>query len=129
MPPGRDFRLAAREIAEPQLRSLQIGENADRPPGVGFDLANFGESGAVLVVGAVAEIEPEDIDPGVEQRAQALAAGARRPDRREGLGAAQPPQRPVAAALAVGLPASGQAAGWLGSQCTLSLSEQSTSGR
>jgi len=76
-------------------------QDADRPPGVGFDLADLGESGAVLLMRAVAEIEAEDIDPRVEQRAQTLAAGARRPDRRDDLGAAQPPQRPVAAALAV----------------------------
>src|SRR5216110_2739993 len=109
MPPGHDFRLASREIAEPQLWPLQIGEDADRPPGIAFDLTDFGESGAVLLVGAVAEIEAEDIDPRVEQRAQALAAGARRADRRDDLGAAQPPQRPVAAAPAIGLPAIGRA--------------------
>ena len=115
MSPGDDFRLAAREIAEPQLWALQIGEDADRPPGIAFDLADLGESGAVLLVGAVAEIEAEDIDPGVEQRAQALAAGARRPDRRDDLGAAQPAQRLVAAAAAVARSVTGRGRGWLGS--------------
>ena len=70
---GGELRLAAGEIAEPQLRPLQIGEDADRPSGLGFDRADLLEPRAVLVVRAVAEIEAEHIDPGVEQRAQPLA--------------------------------------------------------
>ena len=88
---GGELDRAVGEIAEPQLRTLQIGENADRPSGLRLDAADVLEQRALLVVAAMAEIQPENVDPGVEQRAQPLAAGARRADRRDDLGAAQAP--------------------------------------
>src|SRR5205085_4034699 len=111
---GGDLRPAAGKIAEPQFGPLQIGEDADRPPGLGLDPANLGKPGAVLVVGAMAEIEPEDVDASLEQGADALEAGARRPDGGDDLGAALPPQRPVPAASAVGQHVTGRVRGWRG---------------
>src|SRR5215471_19441522 len=79
---------AAGEIAKPQFRPLHVGEDADRPSGVGLDLADRGKSGAMLVMRAMAEIAAEDIDPGVEQRADPGRARTGRAEGRNDLGAA-----------------------------------------
>ena len=86
---GGDLDRAVREIAEPKFRALQIGENTDRPSALRFDAPDLLEQRALLVVAAMAEIQPENIDPGLEQRAQPLAAGARRTYGRDDLDAAQ----------------------------------------
>ncbi len=52
---------------------------------------DFLEQRALLVMAAMAEVQPENIDPGIEQRAQPLVAGARRADGGDDLGAAQAP--------------------------------------
>jgi hypothetical protein len=44
--------------------------------------------GGVVLVGAVAEVEPERVDPGLDERAEALGRGGRRAERGEDLGAA-----------------------------------------
>jgi hypothetical protein len=88
---GGDLDRAVGEIAEPELRALQIGENADRPSGLRFDAPDFLEQHTLLVVAAMAEIQPENVHSGLEQRAQPVAAGARRTDGRNDLGAAQAP--------------------------------------
>ena len=112
---GGDLRPAARKIAEAELGSLQIGEDADRPAGLALDLANLGKARAMLVVGAMAEIEAEDVDAGLEQGADALEAGARRPHGRDDLGAAPPPQRPIPTTSAVSQRITGRVRGWRGS--------------
>ena len=54
------FDQTPSETAEPQLWPLQIGEDPDRPPGIALDLADLGESGAVLLVsgGSVMTSDP-----------------------------------------------------------------------
>ena len=94
---GRESHPATGEIAEPELRALQIGEDADRSPGFGLDAADVGEERAVIVVRAVAEIAAEDVDPGIEQGAQPRRARTRRTQRRDDFGAALPPHRRVSA--------------------------------
>ena len=76
-------RLAAPEGADPELRPLKIGKNPDRPAGLRLDGADEGVAGAVLGVGAVAEIEAEHVHAGLEQRADDRLVGARRPECRD----------------------------------------------
>ena len=57
-----------------QLWALQIDQDADRPAGLRLDLADGVEPRAVIVMGAMAEIEPEDIGAGIEQRADGAPA-------------------------------------------------------
>src|SRR5712692_10339040 len=87
--------LAAGEIADPELWALQVGEDADRPPGIALDPPDVLEQLTLLGVAAMAEIEPEHIDPGIEQCPQAFGAGAGRTQGRDDLGAAQSPHDPV----------------------------------
>ena len=112
--PGRQLDLAAGEIAEPQLRPLHVGEDADRPAGIGFDLADRLEAGAVIVMRAVAEIEAEHVDAGVEQRADALRARAGGAESRDDLGAALPPHGDLSVALPLGQAQSKR--GWRGNR-------------
>ncbi len=55
------------EGAEPQLWSLQIGQNADRATNIAFQRADRLETFAVIVVRSVAEIKPKHIDTRLEQ--------------------------------------------------------------
>ena len=89
----RELDPAAGEIAQPHLRPLQIGEDADGPPGIGLDAADIAEQGAVVVMRPVAEIAAEHVDPGIEQRVQPFQARTCRPERGDDLGAALPPHR------------------------------------
>jgi hypothetical protein len=66
--PGGELGLAARDLADPQLGPLQVQEHADRPAGLLFQLADDRVAGLVVGVAAVAEVEPEHVGPGLEQR-------------------------------------------------------------
>jgi len=54
------------EAAEPQLRALQIDEDADRPLAFGFDRADRFHQLAHPIVRGVAHIDAEDIGAGCE---------------------------------------------------------------
>ena len=69
---GRERDPALDEAPEAQLWSLQIGQNADRPARRTLDRPDRFERTAVVVVRTVAEVEPEHVDPGVEQRTNPL---------------------------------------------------------
>src|SRR5947209_20456111 len=58
---GPQFDPTLGEGAEPQLGTLQIGKNAYRPPRRALDRANRRETGLMILVRPVAEIEPEHI--------------------------------------------------------------------
>src|SRR5437016_1724811 len=75
----RDRHRAAGEGAEAQLRSLQIGHDADRPSYRALDRANGGDALAVILLAPVAEIEPENVDAGMIERADHILARTRRP--------------------------------------------------
>ena len=66
--------LAAGELADADLRALQVGHDAD---GAAAALASRSRSGvdalAVVVGGAVGEVEPHHIDAGVDQLVQRFA--------------------------------------------------------
>ena len=66
------------EGANAQLRALQIEQHADRPAQIALDRADDVQTLLVVVVRSVAEVEPEDVGAGVEQRFDGFAIRARR---------------------------------------------------
>jgi hypothetical protein len=65
---------------------LQVEQYADRPARVLFYRADDVQTSLMIVVCAVAEVQPKHIGPRVEQRFDGVAAGARRPQRRDDFG-------------------------------------------
>ena len=61
-----ELHLAASEGSNAQFRALQIGHHADRPSGFLFQIADDVEPFAVFRLLAMAEIETENVDPGIE---------------------------------------------------------------
>ena len=74
---GLQLHAPAGEIADAQLRALHVGENADRPVEAVLELADHGEARGVILMRAVAEVEPEHVGAGLEQPRQHLRRGAR----------------------------------------------------
>jgi hypothetical protein len=70
------------------LRSLQIGQNADRPAGLLLEGADGVDARLMVGALAMAEIEAEDIDAGVEQRGDGFRCRARGAERGDDFGAA-----------------------------------------
>ena len=64
---GIDLRPIIPEIAEPQFRSLQIDQDADRPLVIGLDVADRLHELAHLVVARVTHIDAKDVGAGLEQ--------------------------------------------------------------
>ncbi len=56
-----------REAADPELRSLQVDENADRPAVLAFDRADRRHQLAHALVRGVAHVDAEDVGAGLEQ--------------------------------------------------------------
>src|SRR5271156_3853823 len=79
------------EGTEPQLWTLQISKNADRTSRRGFDRADRRETGTMILVRPVAEIEPEYVYAGFEQIADFLRRRTRWAECRDDLGAAEAP--------------------------------------
>src|SRR5262245_58849210 len=83
-----DLRFAAAQLADADLGTLQIHQDADRPARLFLDLADQGMARAVILVGAMAQIEPENIDTGMEQGEELLAGRAGGPQGGDNLGQA-----------------------------------------
>ena len=66
---------AVGEDADAQLRSLQVGEDGDRPTEFGFDLADVAVPGRGLLVGAVAHVQAERVCARFDQRPDHLLRG------------------------------------------------------
>jgi hypothetical protein len=62
-----ELRGAFGERAEPQLRSLQIDKDADRPAVAALDIANGLHQLTHLVVRGVAHVDAEHVRTGLEQ--------------------------------------------------------------
>jgi hypothetical protein len=62
------------ELADPELRALQVGDQGQRPADLALGLAD--ETGAlgVLLAAAVREVEPRGVDPGLDERGDTLGA-------------------------------------------------------
>ena len=76
------------EAADADLRPLQIHQDADRPLQLRLDRAQDLVGLAVVLMRAVAEIEPEHIGAALEERANDRLRRAGRPERGDDLGLA-----------------------------------------
>src|SRR5690606_3155767 len=85
---GHEGDLALGEAADTQLGPLQVHQHADRTAELDLDLADQAVTFGVVLVAAVAEVEPEHVRAGLGQGADAFAGGARRPEGGEDAGAA-----------------------------------------
>ena len=75
------------EPAEPDLGALQVGEDADRMPGHIGGCADALVGGLVVGVVAVAEVEPRDVHPGLDQCPDRLVGCGGRAERTDDLSA------------------------------------------
>src|SRR5205085_3341074 len=82
---GRDGDWAVREPAEPDLRALEVDEDADAAAGVVACLAYATVDGFVVGVAAVAQVEPRDVQAGLDELPDALRARRGRTERRDDL--------------------------------------------
>ena len=71
---------AAGERADPQLRPLQIDQDADRPAGVALDRADHAHQLAHALLAGVAHVDAEDVGAGLEQLRDHVGSSTR-PDR------------------------------------------------
>ena len=65
LPDGK-VHSPADHLAQAQLRSLQIHQDSDRAAHIGLDLPDGIVASPVILMGSVAEIQPENIDPGIK---------------------------------------------------------------
>ncbi len=70
--PGSKLDPSRCKGAQAQLWSLQIGKYPDRPACCCLHSPDCAEPGAVILMRPMAEIEPEHIDTGFEQRSDLL---------------------------------------------------------
>jgi hypothetical protein len=75
-----DARLTALEGTDAQFRTLEVGQNADRPVELRFDLANRAMQLFELLVGRMAHIDAKYIRTGQEQFFDHLRTGGGRPE-------------------------------------------------
>ena len=81
-----EFNPRSRDLMQANLRTAQVAENRDRllvPIG---PLPHGGETALMIFVATVAEIEPTDIDPGLEHSGQTLRIGGGRTECRDNFG-------------------------------------------
>lgn len=74
------------EAADPQLRTLQVHEHADRVVQLRFHLAHPGEALRVIGVVAVAEVQAEQVGAGLHQGTDIVAAAGGRAEGGKDLG-------------------------------------------
>ncbi|MNO85104.1 hypothetical protein D3C76_764660 [compost metagenome] len=75
--------LAFGELADPQLRPLQVHEDAQRVVQLAFDFADPLVTHGVVAVLAVAEVQAKDVHPGFDQLTDVIDAAGGRAERRE----------------------------------------------
>ena len=75
-----EFDPAVGEVAGADLRARQVGEDGHRPARLGGHRAHPRQPAEMFVDGAVAEVQPDDVDTGVDQAAEDLRAVAGRPE-------------------------------------------------
>ena len=90
--PGLQLHSAGLEFADAQLRPLHIGENADGPALFLLDRADHFDSGSVLLMRAMGEIQPEHIGAVLEEVQDHLRRGTGRAQRGDDFCAAVPAQ-------------------------------------
>jgi hypothetical protein len=78
-----EHRRRCGELADAQLRPLQVGEDRGRPPQFLFEPADRRDVGTMHGMVPVAHVDAECIDPGEKQRADHLRPARCRPERGE----------------------------------------------
>ena len=73
------------KLADPQLGTLQVGDQRERPAEPGLGLAHEARAFSVLVVAPVREVEPRRVHAGLDQPADALSRAADGADRGDDL--------------------------------------------
>jgi hypothetical protein len=79
------------EVADADLRALQVADQRDRPAGALLRLADERRAVAMVVVRPVREVEPGRIHAGCDERVELVGRRARRPDRGDDLRAPRAP--------------------------------------
>ena len=74
------------KAADPELRTLQVGDDADRAPERRLDVADRPVAFGVLLVRAVGEVQTEGVRARLVQRAHPLRSRAGRAEGRQDLG-------------------------------------------
>ena len=69
-----------RQVADPELRALQVGDQRERLAGLLLHLAHDLRALGVILVVAVREIEADRVDAGVDQRTHRVVGRRDRPD-------------------------------------------------
>src|SRR5436309_1024594 len=89
---GGEFDPTLGEGAKSELWSLQVGKYADRAPCCAFNPSDRVEARSMILLRAMAEIEPKYIDACLEECADPFRGGARWSQCRNDLGTAPTPQ-------------------------------------
>ena len=76
----REHRRAALEVADPELRPLQIDQDRGRPPLLLLERANRLEQRDLRRLVAMAHVDPERVRAGLVELTDHLRAAARRPE-------------------------------------------------
>ena len=84
---GRPLDAALGEGAQPDLGALQVGEDGDGVTGAVGGLADHPVVLLVVGVRPVAEVEPGDVHPGLDEGGDLLLGTGRRPEGADDLGA------------------------------------------
>ena len=74
-----------RQVADPELRALQVGDQRERLAGLLLHLAHDLRPRGVVLVGPVREVEANGVDAGVDERADRVVGRRGRPDGRHDL--------------------------------------------
>ena len=85
---GRPLDRAVGERAEPDLGALQVGQDGDGVAGAVGGLPDQLVGGRVVGVRAVAEVQPGDVHPGLDEGGDLLRGAGRGPEGADDLGAA-----------------------------------------
>ena len=88
---GLEAHLAALDLPHPDLRPLQVEQQAHRPPRHLRSAADGADGPQVIVVRAVREIEPRHVHARLDQPAEGWLFAGRRPHRADDLGLAHAP--------------------------------------
>ena len=79
-PPTHEPLKSALDRPGPDLRTLEIAEQRDRPAGILGRLPHRPGGGPMRLRVAVREVQPRDVHPGLDHRPHDLRRRARRPD-------------------------------------------------
>src|SRR5699024_6016348 len=99
---GAPFGLPPGELAEPDLGPLQVRQHADRPTGPVRRGPHPFVGEPVIVVPAVAEIQPGDVHPGIDKSIYMLLRRCGRPQGANNLRASSHASQPTGSPAASG---------------------------